>query len=172
MKKLYKEEKDAYYNKEPFEIHPEVYGIDFDVEEANNTAIAAKTVEEMNDKSLVAPSHDAEGDCATTLALRFTSKGDCEAFAYKCEKNGLSVTIPINTGKHIYTNWTQIMEKRGAHHPSLDPFKMKENQGLQMNYSMDMCPNTLDYLERTAYINLNPDWTNDDIERVANIINI
>lgn len=31
---VYKEPKDAYYNKEPFEIYPEVEGIDFDVEEA------------------------------------------------------------------------------------------------------------------------------------------
>lgn len=31
---VYKEPKDAYYNEEPFEIYPEVEGIDFDVEEA------------------------------------------------------------------------------------------------------------------------------------------
>lgn len=31
---IYKQEKDAYYNKEPFEIYPEVYGVDFDIEEA------------------------------------------------------------------------------------------------------------------------------------------
>lgn len=30
---VYKEEKDAYYNEEPFEIYPEVNGIDFDVDE-------------------------------------------------------------------------------------------------------------------------------------------
>lgn len=128
-------------------------------------------INKMNNKSLVAPSHDKDGDCATTLALRFNSKEECGSFAEKCEKEGLAVTIPINTGKHIYTNWTQIMEKRGAHHPALDPYKMKENQGLQMDYTMDMCPNTLDFLERTAYINLNPDWTAEDIERIANIIN-
>lgn len=31
---VYKEAKDAYYNKEPFEIYPEVEGVDFNVEEA------------------------------------------------------------------------------------------------------------------------------------------
>ena len=129
-------------------------------------------IDKMMDKAFVAPSHDSEGDCATTLALRFDTEELCKNFADNCEENGLSVTIPINTGKHIYTNWTQIMEKRGAHHPALDPYKMKENQGLQMNYTMDMCPNTLDYLKRTAYILINPDWTDEDIERVANIINL
>lgn len=33
-KEVYKEAKDAYYTKEPFEIFPEVNGIDFDIEEA------------------------------------------------------------------------------------------------------------------------------------------
>lgn len=119
----------------------------------------------------VAPSHDSEGDCATTLALRFDTADECNEFAEKCAENELSIVIPINTGKHIYTNWTQIMEKRGALHPAMDPFKMEANQGLQMDYSMDMCPNTLDLLARTAYIAIDPDWTADALEKVADTIN-
>jgi hypothetical protein len=48
---------------------------------------------------------------------------------------------------------------------------MKENEGLQMEYTMDMCPKTLDYLARTAYIAIDPDWSVDDIAKVAEIIN-
>ena len=128
-------------------------------------------IEKLNNKSLVAPSHDSDGDCATTLALRFGTEEECKNFAVNCEKDGLGVVIPITTGKHIYTNWTQIMEKRGALHPAMDPFKMKENQGLQMNYTMDMCPRTLDLLSRTAYINLHPDWSDETVSNIANIIN-
>ncbi len=133
----------------------------------NKFALIAK----LSDKLTVAPSHDAEGDCATTLALRFDSAQECNAFAQKCEENGLSIVVPINTGKHIYTNWTQIMEKRGAHHPALDPFRMKENQGLQMDYSLDMCPKTLDLLARTAYIAINPDWSAEELDKVAETVN-
>lgn len=128
-------------------------------------------IDRLNDAGLVAPSHDSEGDCATTLALRFDTAESCNAFAEKCGENGLSITIPINTGKHIYTNWTQIMEKRGALHPAMDPFKMEANQGLQSDYTMDMCPKTLDLLARTAYIAINPDWTCEELEAVAEIIN-
>ena len=128
-------------------------------------------IEKLSDKITVAPSHDAEGDCATTLSLRFDSAEECRAFADKCIAEGLGITIPIDTGKHIYTNWTQIMEKRGAHHPALDPFLMKQNEGLQHDYSMDMCPKTLDLLSRTAYIAINPDWTAEDVEKAAEIIN-
>ena len=128
-------------------------------------------IEMLSEKAVVSPSHDSEGDCATTLVLRFDSADECNEFARKCGENGLVITVPINTGKHIYTNWTQIMEKRGAHHPALDPYKMEVNKDLQHDYSMDMCPKTLDLLARTAYVAIDPDWTSERVASVAKIIN-
>ena len=125
----------------------------------------------LQNKTLVAPSHDSEGDCATTLSLRFESAEACNSFAEKCGEKGLAITIPINTGKHIYTNWTQIMEKRGALHPAMDPFRMEANKDLQHNYTMDMCPKTLDLLARTAYVGIDPDWSAEKVREVAEIIN-
>ncbi len=133
----------------------------------NRTALA-KLV--CSGKLTQAPSHDIEGDCGTTLALRFETAEACRAFEKNCKDNCLGITVPIDTGKHIYTEWTQIMERRGALHPAMDPFKMKENQGLQMDYTKDMCPKTLDYLARTAYIGINPDWTEEELNNVAKII--
>lgn len=114
-----------------------------------------------------APSHDDDGDCGTTLSFRFSTVSECRDFMGKMAAKGLPVVIPFDTGKHVYTNWTQIMEKRGALNPAMDPFKMKENQGLNMNYSMDMCAKTLDLLERTCYLMISPDWAEEDIENVA-----
>ncbi|MBQ1223535.1 MAG: aminotransferase class I/II-fold pyridoxal phosphate-dependent enzyme [Oscillospiraceae bacterium] len=128
-------------------------------------------IEKLSDKAVICPSHDEVGDCATTLALRFETAEKAAEFEAKCKEKGLDVTRPINTGKHVYYNWTQIMELRGAHHPALDPFKMKENEGLQFNYTADMCPKALDYLARTGYIWVQPDFTEADIERIAGIIN-
>lgn len=128
-------------------------------------------IEKLKDKNFVAPSHDLQGDTATTLPLRFETKEKTRDFAEKCKEDGLGIVIPEDTGKHIYTNWTQIMEKRGAFHPLMDPYKMEANKGLQTDYSMDMCPKALDYLARTAYISINPDWTEEDIVRVSEIIN-
>lgn len=117
-----------------------------------------------------APSNDIEGDCGTTLSLRFGSAEEARKFAAYCGSRGVGVTIPIDTGKHVYTNWTQIMEKRGAWHPLMDPYKMEANKGLQMDYAKDMCPKTLDYLSRTAYVGVNPDWGEADRERVRDIL--
>jgi len=101
-----------------------------------------------------APSHDLEGDCGTTLALRFDTAEEAVAFT---EKVSFNTTIPINTGKHIYKHWTPIMEKRGALHPKMDPFKMEANRDIIPDYNADMCPRTLDILSRTVYIPINPD---------------
>lgn len=114
-----------------------------------------------------APSHDIEGDCGTTLPLRFESSEDCRKFCERAAKNGIGLTVPIDTGKHVYTNWTQIMEKRGALHPAMDPFLMEQNKDLNHNYTPDMCPRTLDLLARTAYIMINPEWSGADAEQIA-----
>lgn len=116
----------------------------------------------IKDMYRIAPSNDFDGDCATTLALRFDTQEQARAFADK-----FGATLPIDTGKHVYSNWTPIMEKRGAFHPLMDPFKMEANRDLNHNYSPDMCPATTDLLSRTAYIGINPDWTEMDIENTV-----
>ncbi len=122
-------------------------------------------------KAVQAPSHDLAGDCGTTLALRFGTAEECRAYQRRCREGGVATTVPIDTGKHVYTNWTQIMEKRGALHPKMDPFRMEANQGLNMNYAPDMCPKTLDLLSRTLYIGIDPDWTEAEIDALAAVMN-
>lgn len=117
------------------------------------------------------PSNDDAGDCGTTAAFRFETADATRAFQERCKAKNINLTIPIDTGKHIYTNWTQIMQKRGAWHPLMDPFKMEANRGLQHNYSHDMCPKTLDLLSRTAYLVISPEWNEADIERIVTILN-
>ncbi len=109
----------------------------------------------------VIPSNDAEGDCGTTLGLSFDSEETARRFAGTEKVNG---SLPIDTGKHVYINWEPILEKRGAHHPALDPFKLPDNQALNTDYSKDMCPNTLEILSKTVFISINPDWSQNDID--------
>ncbi len=102
------------------------------------------------------PSNDINGGCATTLAIRFKTADEAKAFA---EADGVRGTIPINTGKHVYCNWTPIMNKMGALNPLMDPFKMEANKDIVPDYRADMCPETLDLLARSVYIPLRPEWT-------------
>ena len=107
-------------------------------------------------------SNDPEGDCGVVLGLMFDTEQEARAFA---SAPGVDGWLPIDSGRHVYTNWEPIMEKRGAHHPALNPFLMPQNQGCRMDYTIDMCPQTLDYLSRAVFISLNPDWDEREVER-------
>lgn len=124
----------------------------------------AKIMEALEGKLNFLPSNDNEGDCGTTVAFRFDTEEQTRRFASLCP---YGLCIPFDTGKHVYSNWTAIMNRRGAYHPGMDPFKMEANRGLVPEYSVDMCPRTLDLLKRTAYLSVSPDWTQEDISAIA-----
>lgn len=125
--------------------------------------------EALGDALPFLPSHDAQGDCNVVLPVRFETRAQAEAFA---SFPGVFGTVPINTGKHVYCNWDCIMEKRGALHPLMDPYKMEVNRTLQHAYAPDMCPNTLQYLSTTCYVGIRPygDITDAQIEEQAALL--
>ncbi len=112
------------------------------------------------------PSNDEEGDCATTIAIQFESAKEAETFV---EAYGRG-TIPINTGKHVYRHWDCIMEKRGAFHPLMDPFKMEANQGIIPDYHEEMCPQTLEKLSKVVYLSLSSESTREEMDVMADEI--
>ena len=117
-------------------------------------------MEKLSDVCTFIPSNDIEGDLGTTLAIRFDNKEKALAVA---KDPGVKGTVPINTGKHVYTNWTPILTKTGALNPLMDPFKMEANKDIIPDYRLDMCEKTLDLLSRTVYIGVDPDWTEDQL---------
>lgn len=127
-------------------------------------SVKKRFMDALCDKYEFIPSNDIEGDCGTTLAFSFDSEQKARSFASKVKGDGYDVLLPIDTGKHVYSRWTPILNKKGAFNPLMDPFKMEANKHLNMNYSEDMCPNTLNYLAKTVYLMLNPDWTEEKID--------
>ncbi len=105
-------------------------------------------------------SNDPEGDCGTTLGLRFEDEKTARKFA---GSEGVRGGLPIDTGKHVYTNWEPVLRKRGSHHPALNPFNLPENRGLNADYSRDMCPESLKILSSTVFVDMNPDWKSEEI---------
>jgi dTDP-4-amino-4,6-dideoxygalactose transaminase len=100
-----------------------------------------------------ARSNDIEGDCGLIIPFQFDDLNT----AVKFEKL-VGGGRPVNTGKHVYNNWTPILEKRGAATESLNPYNHPENQGLNMDWTVDSCLQSLDVLSRTVYFNLHCDW--------------
>jgi dTDP-4-amino-4,6-dideoxygalactose transaminase len=107
-----------------------------------------------------APSHDPAGDCGVVIAFQFADTARATAFS---KAEGVGGWLPINTGKHVYYNWTPIFEKRVGHHPDANPFNHPKNRGLRTEYHRDMCPKTTDILGRTVFVSLNPDWTGEQV---------
>ena len=110
------------------------------------------------------PLNCEEGDCATQLALKFDSAEEAEKIA---NSPGVRMVIPFYLGKHVYHDWEPIMNKRGAAHPLMNPYEMEINKGVE--YSPDMCQKSLEILKKAGHININPDWTDEEIEAVAEI---
>lgn len=125
---------------------------------ADLRSVKRRFMEALQGDATFIRSNDIEGDLGTGATLIFDT-------AEKAERFGVLVggAPTIHTGKHVYSNWTPILEKRGALHPLMDPFKMEVNQPIIPDYSEDMCPVSLDYLKRTVHIPMNPDWTDEEL---------
>lgn len=102
-----------------------------------------------------APNNDPEGDCGVVVVFQFHDETKARIFA---TSGGVNGGLPIDSGKHVYSNWEPILEHRVGPHPSLNPFNLPENQQLRLNYTREMCPKTLDILKRTVFVSLHPDW--------------
>ena len=110
-------------------------------------------------------SNDIDGDCGTTITLKFTSSDEAEKFVENFGNNPPYPTIPYNTGKHVYSRWTPILEKRGALNPHMNPFNMAQNKAPE--YSEDMCKKSIEILKRHVHIAINPDWTDEEIDELT-----
>lgn len=109
-------------------------------------------------------SHDSEGDCGLTLGLSFDNAGTADEFV---ERSQINAWKPVNSNRHVYHLWGPVLERRGSHHPALNPYKLPQNMDLRGNYSPDMCPRTLDILGRTVFVTIRPDW---DEATIAHVI--
>lgn len=99
------------------------------------------------------PTNDPEGDCGVVAAFMLHSPRHAERFLARADELGLALESPINSGRHVYSNWSPILAKQGAHHPALNPYALTN---ADIHYAPDMCPRTLDILARTVFLRTSP----------------
>jgi dTDP-4-amino-4,6-dideoxygalactose transaminase len=61
---------------------------------------------------------------------------------------------------NIYTYWSHILQKKGNNDSNF-PFTLSERE-----YSVNMCPITLDLLRRTVHLDVNPLYTDADVKEI------
>lgn len=107
----------------------------------------AAMTEELIERDRFRPArcNDSEGDCATHLPLLFETEDDATDFLRRYRRK-TPMFRPIETDRHVYTNWEPILKKR-PRHPKMNPWKWAKRD---ISYSKDMCPQTLDLLARTV----------------------
>lgn len=125
-------------------------------------SVKGKIADAISDtKITMAPSNDADGDCGTLFPMRFES-------AELAHKFSDSLPFPSTTldtmGRHIYTEWDAVINKKGAFHPLMNPYNMEANKSLHTDMTLDECQKTLDILASTVIFSINPDWSEEEIQ--------
>jgi dTDP-4-amino-4,6-dideoxygalactose transaminase len=92
----------------------------------------------------ISPHHAPEE--AVGLAVVFDDAADAVTFAQQP-----GVTRLIDTGRHVYTNWEPIVNRR-TYDERVNPWA-----GSDADYSSDACPRTLDILSRSCSVSVNPE---------------
>jgi dTDP-4-amino-4,6-dideoxygalactose transaminase len=91
-------------------------------------------------------SHDREGDCGINLVI-FAENGDeAQRIAKTLQAEGVACGTRFSRqipDRHVFFHWDYIMEKRTPH---ASGFPWNESQ---VEYTKEMCPNTIQWLERT-----------------------
>jgi 8-amino-3,8-dideoxy-alpha-D-manno-octulosonate transaminase len=130
--------------------------------------------------------NDPAGDTGTSLVVFLPDRATAERFVTALGARGVrpgtefaaglgrqhttghTLYSPDRPDRHIYPFWTYIMNK-GTHKQNACSYACPR-YGRRIDFSVDMCPQTIQLLERGANIGINPDWTDGDIERVADAV--
>ncbi len=98
----------------------------------------------------LSPCNDLDGDCGVSVAITFDTIDAADAFMAKhTESEPFWPYKPVNTGRHVYTEWSPILEQHGAFCDEADPFKHARRK---IKYSAEMCSASLAIMSRTVVL--------------------
>ncbi len=117
----------------------------------------------------VSPSADAAGDCGCKASFLFpTAEARTRVAEHAAAQDpDCRLGSPIDSGLHVYTNWSVLLQQQCGHQDACNPFRMPANRACRLDLSADACPRTLAILARTGTIDIGLAWTEDDCRRIA-----
>jgi dTDP-4-amino-4,6-dideoxygalactose transaminase len=117
--------------------------------------------------------NDEAGDVAVCFVLYLPKPDIARAFAEALKAEGVEAGAIYDSSVpdwHIYAHWKMLMEKMM---PSTKgcPFNCPMTpRGREIEYTEDMCPNTLGWLSRTIHLDIPPQLSNEDCDQIAEAI--
>jgi 8-amino-3,8-dideoxy-alpha-D-manno-octulosonate transaminase len=116
---------------------------------------------------------DEAGDIAVCLVMYLPDGERVKAFAEALRAEGVEAGAIYDSGVpdwHIYAHWKMLMEKMMPSSKGC-PFNCHMTpRGREIDYSEDMCPNTLDWLSRTVHIDIPPQMTDEECDQIGTAI--
>ncbi len=112
------------------------------------------------------PCNEDAGDCGTTVPVIFETAKQARKFMDRHGHTGpLWMGCPADSGRHVYTNWTPVLQKHGAFDVKADPYRIHAKR--KISYTKDMCKASLDILARTALLIVPYESTVAEVRRAA-----
>lgn len=136
---------------------------------AQTRRIKARIVEGIRDLPGITVQRvaDPEGDCGIVVIFYLPSGEEAKRFSEALRREGIPNGTIYNKGvpdRHIYCHWDYVMNKWTSD-PTGYPWSPKYYRG-NVEYSPDMCPNTLDYLGRAITIGISQRFTDADADDI------
>ena len=113
--------------------------------------------------------NDTDGDTATSLVFFAPTAERAFQMAVAFHAEGVNAPVlyrPRRVDYHVYPHWTPIMNKRTWSEKG-GPWRWND---VDVSYSEDMCPRSLDLLSRALHLNISPDLSMANVEELAGAI--
>ena len=115
---------------------------------------------------------DPAGDTGVSASVIVHDEEMARGYAHALQAEGVDVGSIFNKGipdRHIYSYWDPILAKRSSH-PTGYPWKDPNYRG-EVEYSKDMCPQTLSILSRSLLFNFNMNMGEQHARLMARALN-
>lgn len=117
--------------------------------------------------------NDEQGDVAVCLIFYLPDEGQVPQFVDALKAEGVEAGAVYDEGVpdwHVYHHWKMLMEKMMPSKKGC-PFNCSMVQnGKDIRYTEDMCPNTQAHLARSVHIDIPPQLTEEDCNQMATAI--
>jgi 8-amino-3,8-dideoxy-alpha-D-manno-octulosonate transaminase len=115
---------------------------------------------------------DPAGDCGISGAILIQDGAMAQKYGEALSAEGLHCGTAHNDGfpdRHIYRYWDSILDKN-AYHPSASVWNHSAYEG-EIVYNREMCPRTMDILNRAIRFGFNMAMTEEHAKLMAKAIN-
>jgi dTDP-4-amino-4,6-dideoxygalactose transaminase len=134
---------------------------------ANRRKLLDATGHLGNHGPVPSPMHSPDHDCGAHLMFLLPEAAPAGAFA-----RATGGIVAGRTGRHTFTNWDQVLQREGAHHPGLNPYEMPQNAACRREIPEGFGARSLDILSRTVMLPMSPFHTEDDLEVLAHNVRV